>query len=201
MIYVYLILFVISAFAFTADCILRYMERIKSFDFEKRLFKVRFDTVPLHRFFPKSLTVLLVAVVVMSAFGSLLLLLGMDWYLSVPCSVGGGLLACFVIQHLGRNAIDRIKKNDLPQGDEAAGLDGYCTQSIEVGGWGKVRLFHTGRSGVEREFEVNAVNANAGEDGEGDIEAGKKVICVYEEGGFYFVVRVDKIYNEINSNF
>ncbi|MCL2036740.1 MAG: hypothetical protein FWG83_05060 [Oscillospiraceae bacterium] len=199
--YFYLFLLILSTSAFTADLILRYMEKIKSFDFNGRLFeslKSKSKTIPLDKFFPESLTMLLLAVMAASATGSLYTIAGLDWYFSLPCALAGGMLICFAVQETLRRISDSFMQNNLPKGDEAAGLDGYCVEPFEPGEWGKVRLFHK-----EREFEVNAVHAlESPPDTEKTkktekIEEGEKVISVYESDGFYFVVRVDRIFRDI----
>ncbi|MCL1867265.1 MAG: hypothetical protein FWF82_07645 [Oscillospiraceae bacterium] len=199
MIYFYFIIFVISASAFTADCILRYMEKIKGFDFGKKLFKISSENIPLDKFFPENLTMLILAVMVASAAGSGYTLGGLAWYLSLPASFGAGFLICFFVQYFGEGMIDIVMKNRLPKGESAAGLDGYCTESVKAGDWGKVRVLHTGKSGVTREYEVNAVMASSDASEESDspdkvLNVGDKVIVLYESDGFYYVVRVDKIF-------
>jgi len=186
---IYLIILIISASALTADCILRYTAKIKNFGFEKRLFKIKGKTIPIEEFFPQSLTVLFLSAMVFSIFGLLFDFLGLDWYFSLPCAVSGGLIVCFCVQFAGKNALDYFFKNNLPKGETAANLDGYCVETIESGDWGKVILFHK-----DREYLVNAVCAKE----ESEIEEGIKVICVYEQDGFYFVARVDEIYQDID---
>jgi len=159
------------------------MEKIKSFDFHKKLFDVKANTIPIHKFLPENLTMLLLSVMAASACGGFFDFSGMGWYFSLPCAIGSGLCICFIVQYLLENAVDSFKRNNLPKGEFAAGLDGYCVEKIETGDWGKVCLFHK-----EREFRVNAVT-----DGEIDIDEGEKVISVYENDGFYYVVRIDKL--------
>jgi len=187
MIYVYIILSIVSVSALAADCILRYMERIKSFDFHKKLFDVRGNTIPIHKFLPESLTMLLICIAALSGAGFLFSFMGMEWYFSLPCSVASGLCVCFAVQYLARNAVDMLRRSSLPKGEEAGNLDGYCLEKIGAGDCGRVCLFHK-----DREFEVNAGNA-----GEVEIDEGEKVVSLYENDGFYYVVRVDKIFDEI----
>jgi membrane protein implicated in regulation of membrane protease activity len=180
------VLFVVSASAFAADMILRYMEKIKNFSMEKRLFKIKGADIPAEKLLPENLTMLFVFCVVMSATGILYEALNMKWYLSLPCSAAGGSFVCFIFQYFVENALKTIRGDNLPKGDNAAGLDGYCVEEIEPGGWGKVRLFHK-----EREYEVNAAS-----DGEKSVSLGEKVVSVYESGGFYFVMRTNEIYGD-----
>ncbi|MDR0223286.1 MAG: hypothetical protein LBI38_07140 [Oscillospiraceae bacterium] len=188
MIYFYLILLVVSAAAFTADMILRYMEKIKNFSLEKRFFKFKGADIPAEKFLPANLTVLLVSLTAASATGILYELAGMRWYLSLPCFVAGGLLVCFVIQYFGENALNAIRGDRLPKGEDAAGLDGYCTEEIEPGDWGKVSLFYR-----EREYEVNAATA-----GGKTVSRKEKVVSLYESDGFYFVVKSSEIYRDVD---
>jgi len=187
MIYFYFVLSVISAAAFTADMILRYMEKIKSFDYEKPLFKLKKRTVPIDKFLPQNLTMLIVFVLVMSVTGALYTLLGMDWFLSLLCGISGGSFACFIIRHVIMNTVAYAKGHKLPKGEDAAGLDGYAAEDIEAGGCGKAILFFE-----DREYEATAANS-----GRVDLAKFDKITALYESGGFYFAVRSDKVYKEV----
>jgi len=187
MIYFYFILLVISAFAFTADMLLRYLTGIENFGVEKQLFKPKEHTVPADKLLPGNITMLLVIIMTASATGALYTVAGMPGYLSLPCAVFGGMTLCFVIQYFVKNAVDRFKGRALPKGDSASGLDGYSLVDIEAGGWGRARLFWG-----DREFEVNAAVQ-----GKTPVLSGEKITALYESGGFYFVVRSDKIYKEV----
>jgi hypothetical protein len=163
------------------------MEKIKSFDFQKKLFKVHSKEVPdlpIDKLFPENLTMLLLTVMIASVAGYFLDLAQLVWFLSLPTSIACGLFVCFIVQYFLENLIDYLKENNLPKGEAASDLDGYCTFPIEPGEWGKVKLLVK-----EREYEVNAATA-----GEAYIDVGEKVITLHEEGGFYIVVRVDEIY-------
>ena len=173
--------------------VLRYMEKIKSFDFEKKFFNLRGETpplIPIDKFLPENLTMLLLAVMVASASGSLYDLAGLAWYFSLPSATASGLLMCFIIRHLLANAFDRVSRNSLPKGDAAAGLEGYCIEYIEADGLGKARLFYK-----ERVFEVNAAQSAELDTSKAGIQVDEKVIVVYESDGYYFVVKVDQVYN------
>jgi hypothetical protein len=176
--------------AFTADLILRYMEKIKSFDFDKKLHNIKSATIPLEKFLPENLTMLFLAIMVGGATGSLYDLAGLPWYFSLPCASAGGLAVCFAVQYMAENIINRIMENNLPGGENAAGLDGYCIEPIEIGGWGKVIFFHK-----DREFTVNAVNS-----AESEIQEGIKVISLYEKDGFYFVIRTDEVHKNVDKD-
>jgi hypothetical protein len=186
----YIIICTVSAVAFTADCILRYMEKIKSFDLEGKLFKVRKSTtIPLEKFLPENLTMLLFSTAIAGALGIVYHSAGLPWYLSLPSVIMSGLFVTFAVQFGGFNFVDFILKTNLPKGDDAADLDGYCTEFIEEGGWGKVKLFHK-----DREYEVNAVCALP----DCEIDEGLKVICVCEQDGFYFVLLVDDVHKNVD---
>jgi hypothetical protein len=163
------------------------MEKIKSFDLEKPLFKLKGRDVPVEKFLPANITMLSVFFIAMSFTGEVCAFLGMVWYLSLPCSVAGGMCFCFFIQYFGENILDLLKGNRLPKKEKAAGLDGYCTDDIVIGGWGKAKVFYK-----EREYEVNAASS-----GETDILSGEKIVVLYESDGFYFVVRIDEVFKEI----
>jgi hypothetical protein len=189
----YLIIFIVSALAFIADIILRYVEKIKNFTLDKKLFSIRgdADTIPIEKVLPANLTMLILAVMAGSAAGGLLDLSGVAWYLSLPCAVSSGLLICFTVQHLGENIVSIIKRNRLPKGEKAAGLNGYCVEFIGADGLGKAEFVHGGRK-----FEVAAASAN-----ESDIDPDDEVIAVYEENGFYFVTKINEIYKGIDTDF
>jgi hypothetical protein len=189
----YIIIFVLSVTGFTADVILRYMEKIKGFDFQRKLFSIKSDLIPIEKFFPETLTMLLLCAMVASATGFGLTLAGAIGLISLPCALASGMCVCFAVQHISEQIWNRLTKNRLPQGDSVAGLDGYCTDFIESGGWGKVKLFHR-----EREYEVNAACADADLS---SIDAGEKVIAVYESDGCYFVARADEINKGIDTRF
>jgi membrane protein implicated in regulation of membrane protease activity len=186
--YFYYIILIVSVFGFIADLVLRYTVKIKSFDFHRRLFEFKNGDpiVPVNKFLPDNLTMLLFTLIITSMAGVLFSFAGLAWFLSFPFSAAGGLTACFVVQYLWKNAADSVKKNNLPKGEDAAGLDGYCAEDIPIGEWGKVRLFHK-----DREFEAKGACA-----GETPLEKGDKVVAAYESGGFYFVFRIDELYKE-----
>jgi hypothetical protein len=191
----YLILFVVSATSFAADIVLRYVENIKGFDIngkDGKLFRIKYNTIPLEKFLPENVTMLLLAVMAGSATGSILNIAGVPWYVSLPCTLVSGLALCFFVQYHADNALNAIKRNNLPKGEKAAGLDGYCS-SVFVDGAGKVKLFHK-----EREFEVNA---GISADNDNEIALYDKVIALYESGGHYFVVKQGDVYNGIDTKF
>lgn len=187
MIYVYFVLSVVSSAAFAADMILRYMEKIKSFDYEKRLFNLKSGIIPAEKFLPENLTMLIVVVMTASVSGAIYTVMGMNWCLSLFCAVAGGMTVCFLIQHIGRNAVDSAKGRKLPKGEAAAGLDGYCVNAVAAGDWGLAVLFYN-----DREYKVRVAVL-----GEGDVSGDEKITALYESGGIYFAVRSDKVYKEV----
>jgi hypothetical protein len=194
----YLIFFIVSATGFTADIILRYVEKIKSFGVTEmpRLPEKFSATVPLGKLLPESFTMLLLMIMAGSAAGSLMTLARLPWFLSLPCSFASGFMLCFFLQYYVDNAFNALLKNNLPKGEDASGLDGFCTVEF-VDGFGKVKLFHK-----DREFEVNAgISADENSENPPEIAVYDKVAVLYESGGFYFVAKPGDIYDGIDTKF
>jgi hypothetical protein len=84
--------------------------------------------------------------------------------------------------------------NNLPRGDNAAGLEGYCS-AVFADGFGKVKLVHK-----EREFEVDAGNA-ADIEIKSEIALFDKVIALFESDGYYFVMKSSELYTGIDTKF
>ncbi|MCL1832019.1 MAG: hypothetical protein FWG45_03800 [Oscillospiraceae bacterium] len=196
---VYIALLVLSAIGLAADVVLRYVEKIKCFGLEGKLFKKTYDTIPLEKLLPENVTMLLITVMTAAAAGVIVNALGVPWYVSPFCAVSSGLILCFAVQYYAVNAIDAVRGNALPKGEAAAGLNGYCTVAFDEG-FGKVMLAHK-----EREFEVNAGLVK--ETGEGEnpeksqIEQHDRIIALYESDGYYFVVKIGEIYTGIDTKF
>jgi membrane protein implicated in regulation of membrane protease activity len=194
----YLILLVVSTTAFIAGIFLNYVEKIKHFgvgEEGRKLFRlpVKFsEIIPADKLLPENFTMLLLAVMAASGGGSVYTMAGMPWYISLPCSLATGLLLCFAVQHYAEKVADTLKRNTLPRGEKASGLDGYCTVKFDDG-YGKVKLFHK-----DREFEVQA---GVFEEDVGEIAVFDKVIAVYESGGFYFVVKPADVFTGIDTKF
>jgi len=187
MIYFYFVFLVVSSAAFTGDMILRYMENIKCFGFEKPLFKAKDGIVPVYKLLPENLTMLFVFVMVFAATGAIYTVIGMAWYIALFCALCGGATFCFFIQYFGKSAVDSVKGRKLPLGDAAADLEGVSAEDIPAGSCGKAKLIHNG-------IEHEVIAAAAGGD---DILNGGKITALYESGGYYFVVGSDKIFREI----
>jgi hypothetical protein len=194
----YLILFVVSALGVAADVILRYVENIKGFGIEGRdgkLFRLppRFTaTIPFDRLLPDNVTTLLIAVTAASGLGGILALLRVPWFLSLPCAGACGLLLCFIWQYHAKNIASALKRENLPKGEAAAGLEGYCSLEF-ADGYGKVTLTYK-----ERGFEVYA---GCSEDSDGNIAVNDKVVALYESDGYYFVVKPNDIFTGIDTKF
>ena len=192
MILFYLIVLIVSSVAFFADLILRYVEKIKSFDVDKKFFSIKSDTVPIEKFFPENLTMLIFSIIVSSATASLADLAGISWYLSLPCGIAGGLVVCFAVQYIFRAVFDAVSGNLLPRGEKAAGLNGTCVETIdEHEEWGKVCFSYK-----NREFTVNAGSVTGSA-----VQKGEKVTAVYEQDGFYFVIIPEEVYKGIDTDF
>ncbi|MCL1904115.1 MAG: hypothetical protein FWF94_06845 [Oscillospiraceae bacterium] len=191
MLYFYIIILIVSSAALITDIILRYTEKIKNFDFSGRLFNIKNDIVPIEKFFPENLNMLIISSMTVGATGCLFKLTFLPDWLTLLCALACGLSTCFIVQYLGQSIVDFVKRNRLPKGEKAFGLEGVCIEPINTGDSGKVSFSHK-----NREFVVNAAPVN-----EEGINAEDDVVCVYESDEFYFVIKTNEIYNGIDTNF
>jgi len=190
MIYFYTALLIIAAALIVTDIILRQMENLKSFGFEKRLFNFKGADIPIEKFFPETLLTALICLFSTGAAGVLLDVMGFRWYLSLPFSIMTGMLVCFVIQHFLQSAVDKYKDKTLPKGDKAAGVQGFAVEEINNDGAGYGLI----------EFEYNDVihRANAVSVNETTIPEFEKIIILFEEDGVYLVQSIKEVYEPLN---
>jgi len=186
MIYFYLSVTVISVTLFITDMVLMYMEKIKSFGLEKKLFKIEFKIIPLEKFLPENLTMIFVFFVILGGSGVFFELVNLTWFFSLPCSVFSGLLICFAVQYHIKHALDRVRKKVLPSGDSAAGANGWVVEEISADSYGVVRFEYK-----DSEFNVPAVSVNGTL-----IPEFEKIVVLFEESGFYFVESIKEVYDE-----
>ena len=95
----YVLITVISLVSFTADMILRYMEKIRSFGMEERLHNIKGTTVPIEDFIPHNITMLTVWGMTLGAFGIVMKLLGVHPFLSFPSSAAFACIVNFTVMH------------------------------------------------------------------------------------------------------
>ncbi|MCL2020180.1 MAG: hypothetical protein FWG70_10555 [Oscillospiraceae bacterium] len=184
MFYFYLCLTILSAVLLITDIVLRSMEKIKSFGFEKRLFKFKSETVPIEKFFPETLTTLLICLPILGAAGMILDSIGFVWYLSLPFSVMTGMLVCFALQYRLRAAINKHKDKILPRNDKAAGIQGFAAERIDGDDYGL----------IEFEYNDDVFHAPAVSVYGTTISKFEKVVILFEENEFYFVQSIKEVY-------
>lgn len=187
MIIAYLAIAVVSAVAFAADMILRYMEKIKGFGLEKELFAFRGKTIPIENFFPHSLTMIFAFCFALGLCGLVMELMSFGWYISLPCGVICAMLVSFLSTAV-KARVRRAKKEALPKKFDFSGKEAVVTDFIAGDGWGKVKLVYN-----DADYIFNAVSAN-----ETDIDEGEKVTVVLENDGMLFVERDDEVFDPLN---
>jgi len=190
MIYFYTAIVIIAAALIVTDIVLRQMEDIKGFGFEKRLFNFKGEDIPIEKFFPETLGTALFCLFSTGTAGVLLDIIGFRWYLSLPFSVMSGMLVCFFLQHFLQSAINKYKDKTLPKGDKAAGVQGFAVEEINNTGAGYGLI----------EFEYNDVihRANAVSVNETTIPEFEKVIILFEEDGVYLVQSIKEVFEPLN---
>jgi len=190
MIYVYLTLMIISAAFMLVDMVLRYMEKLKNFGIERKLFTFTGQTIPAENFLPLTLSMVPVFFLGAGAAGYALSFIEFEWYFVLPLSLLTGSLTCFVIQYFIRNALNRKAGKTLPVKMQAAGIEGFTVERIEPDGdgYGLVEFEYN-----DVRFRVPAVSAN-----ETPIPKQERVIVLYEEDGMYFVESIREVYDVID---
>lgn len=185
MLYFYLCVLILSATFLVTDMVLLYMEKIKNFGLERKLFEIKGDTIPVEKFLPENLTMLFVFALSFGAAGVFFDLYGVWWYFSLPISIMSGMFVCFFIQYFLRILIDRNRGKTLPRGDLAAGAEGYAAGEIKGEDYGFIKFEFN-----DTEFLVPALSANGT-----TIPEYERVIILFEENGFYFVQSIREVYD------
>ncbi len=182
----YVVITVVSAVTFTADMILRYMEKIRSFGSEEPFHNIKGKIVPVEDFIPNNFTMLSVFFMFFGAIGITLKALGINGLIVFPCAVLTGAIANFLITHFLLPFIDRNKKDALTEKDDISGLEAFCTEKIEAEGYGKIRLEFKGRT-----YNFDALSAN-----ETDIAVNEKVYILYRQDNVCFVEKETEIISD-----
>jgi membrane protein implicated in regulation of membrane protease activity len=188
MIYLYLAITIISAVLLSADALLRYMEKIKSFGFEGKLFKLKGETIPMERFFPKTLTMAFGWLLSFGAAGIIFEITGFNWYFSLPFSFMTAFLVCFVLQYFLKGAVDKFMGRILPAGAALEGLQGFAYEDIGGADYGQIELEYN-----DLTFHVPAVSVNGTA-----IPRFEKVVVLFEEEGCYFVQSIKEVFEPLN---
>ena len=190
MLWFYIIISVFAAMLLITDITLRYMEKIKSFGMEKKLFTFKGDTIPIEKFFPENLTMVLAFSLTFGAAGMFLTFLGLDWYFVLPFAVMTGMILCFVVQEAFQRFIEKNTDKTLPTGDAAANLEGFVVEEIDGDDYGLIEFEYN-----DVTFRANALSAN-----ETPIPEYERVIILFEENGFYFVQSIKEVFLPLNEN-
>ena len=175
----YILVMLMSAALFTADMVLRYIEKIRRLGLKKKLIKFKGNTIPYEFFFPHTVTFLLLSLFVFGLTGALIHSSVVAWYLSAPAALIFSMLFCFVLQYSLNST-----KNSPPKGGEAAGLEGFALVNIPGDSYGLIEFEYKGRT-----FQKNAMSEY-----ESDIEKFERVILLFEENDMYAVQSITEVY-------
>lgn len=181
----YVVVTVVSAVTLTADLILRYMEKIRSFGLERRLHHIRGKTIPIEDFIPANLTMAAVFLLSFGMIGIFLTFFKMNGFVVFPIAVLGGALVHFFLVHF---LFPRISLRPIPKNEDLSACEAICTEPVTPDGYGSVKV-----TWKKHEYTFPAVCAN-----EKEIEAGEKVVVLYREDGVCFVERDDRIMDIID---
>ena len=184
----YIIVTVVCVVAFTADMVLRYMEKIRSFGMETRLHDIKGKTIPIEDFIPHNITMVTVFGSAMGVFGIFLKLLDIHPFVSFPCAVMFGSMVNFTVMHFIKPLITRASGDELSAKTDIAGSEGICTEDIAGDGYGKVSVVYNGRN-----YEFEAISEY-----ETDIEKGEKVYVLYRDEQFCVVEKQSEILDVLN---
>jgi hypothetical protein len=184
----YLIVTILAAALLAADVILRYMEKIKGFNLEQKLFKFKGGTIPAEKFFPQSPTMTLGCFLVIGAAGMIFERVGFRWYFSLPFSVMTAMFFCFALQYSAKSKLDELTNKNAPAGDVPAGVQGFAYEEILGDNYGLIEFEYN-----DSVFRVPAVSVNST-----TIPKFEKVIILFEEGGCYFVQSIKEVFEPLN---
>jgi hypothetical protein len=187
MIYVYLTVTIIAAALLITDAVLRYMERIKNFGVEKKLFKFKGETIPAEKFLPQTMTMVLIYFLSLGISGMIFAGIGFWWFMSLPFAIMTGMFFCFVFQYFLKKAIDKHKQRNIPTGDKAAGVQGFAYEYIYGDDYGLIEFEFN-----DLVFHAPAVSANGT-----TIPEFEKVIILFEQDGCFFVQSIKEVYEAV----
>ena len=184
----YILVTVVCVTAFTADMILRYMEKIRSFGMETRLHNIKGRTIPIEDFIPHNITMLTVFGSSFGIFGIFMKLLGLHPFISFPVSAAFGCLVNFTVMHFLKPFVERTSGDELSARTDLGGYEAVCTARIDGEDYGKIALVYKGRN-----YEFDAISEY-----ETDIEEGEKVFILYRDEHFCVVEKQSEILDVIN---
>ena len=184
----YIALTVVCVVAFTADMILRYMEKIPSFGVEERFHNIEGKLIPIEDFIPNNITMLTVSAGSLGIFGIFLKLMNVNAVVCFLCSAAFGSIVNFVIMHFLKPFIENVSGTALSERDDISGYEAVCTRRIAADDYGRVSMIYK-----NRKYEFDAVSVN-----ESDIEKGEKTYILYREEGLCFVEKQSEVLDIIN---
>lgn len=176
---------VAGAVTLTADMILRYMEKIRSFGFETRFHNIKGKTIPIEHFIPHNFTMAAVFCLALGITGIPLKLLGINGFVTFPMCLLSGAMVNFFIMHF---IFPLISERPLPKKADLSECEAVCLERMDADGYGKVSVVWNGRK-----YEFPAVSANGH-----TIEKGESVVILYKEDGVCFAERPDRIIDVLN---
>ncbi len=176
---------VVGAVTLTADMILRYMEKIKSFGMEARFHSIRGKTIPIEDFIPHNFTMAAVFLMTLGVTGFFLKLLELNGLIAFPVSVMSGAMMNFLIMHF---LYPRLIRCPIPKDADLSECEAVCTQRMDAEDYGSVRVEWNGAR-----YDFPAVPAN-----ENEIEQGDPVVILYREDGLCFVEKPERIVDILN---
>lgn len=183
----YIVVTVICATAFTADMILRYMEKIRSFGMEERLHNIKGDLIPIEDFIPHNLTMITVFGMALGVFGIVMKSFEINGLVAFPCSVAFGCIVNYTVMHIIKPFFRSVSGNTLSEKEDISGTEAVCTELITEAGYGTIELEYK-----KQKYAFNALSVNGT-----DIEKGEKVYILYREDGVCFVEKTSEIHMEI----
>ncbi|MBP5606197.1 MAG: NfeD family protein [Ruminiclostridium sp.] len=184
----YILVTVVSVVAFTADMILRYMEKIRSFGMETRLHNIRGKTIPVEDFIPHNLTMVTVFGAAMGISGIFLKLVGFHPFISFPIALASGCLVNFAVMHFIKPFISSVSGDELSDSTDLTGKEAVCSTRIGGDDYGRITLEYHGRK-----YEFDAISEY-----ETSIEKGEKVYVLYRDGHFCVVEKQTELLDILN---
>ena len=184
----YVVVLVLSITSFTADMILRYMEKIRSFGMEERLHNIRGKTIPIEDFIPHNITMLTVFGMSLGVFGIFMKLLGFHPFVSFPCSAAFACIVNFTVMHFLKPFVASVTGDELGADTDLPGREGVSTERIPADDYGRIRVEYNGRH-----YEFDAISEN-----ESDIEKDEPVLILYREDGMCVVEKQSEVLDIIN---
>lgn len=184
----YIVVTVICVTTFTADMILRYMEKIRSFGMEYRLHNIKGKTIPIQDFVPYNITMVTVFGMALGIFGMFTKALGLHPFIGFPISVMFGAIVNFIVMHFLKPLVEHASGDELSGRTDISGSEAVCTETIPGDGYGRISVLYHGKN-----YEFEAISEY-----ETDIDKGEKVYILYREEQFCVVEKISEVLDVIN---